>query len=150
MQYSTTFCFSFARSFPILLLLLLCHGNPSAFAHGCCASALPIPPPSLAVFRFCFFANPCAFTRSFPLETHTKFLRRKTFVQYSGLDSLLEPWTRCLVAIAQNSFSAQQHFFKFEECARCRGHKAKTTGAYLSTRLRMNCSGRGRLRTIQT
>ena len=34
---------------------------------------------------FCFFANPSAFARSFPLETHTKFLRRKTFAQYSGL-----------------------------------------------------------------
>ena len=40
----------------------------------------------LSRFRLCFcFANPSAFARSFPLETHTKFLRRKTFVQYSGL-----------------------------------------------------------------
>ena len=97
------FCFSPSALPPFALRFT---ANPSAL--------LPIPPPSLAVFSFCI-ANPSAFTRSFPLETHTKFLRRKTFVQYSGLDSSLAPWARYLVAIAQNSIFAQQRFFKIEE-----------------------------------
>ena len=64
MQYSTTFCFSFART---------CCASASAFAFP------PIPPPSLAavalllcqslrlrsrLLRFCISANPSAFTRS--------------------------------------------------------------------------------------
>ena len=50
--------------------LCFCFANPSAFAHGCCASAyafaLPIPPPSLAVFRSkpirSFFAGKLSFS----------------------------------------------------------------------------------------
>ncbi|MBQ7945391.1 MAG: hypothetical protein IJ280_01565, partial [Bacteroidales bacterium] len=77
--------------------------------------AFRFTPSALPPFALSFTANPSAFARSFPLETHTKFLRRKTFAQYSGLDSSLAPWARYLVAIAQNSIFAQQRFFKIEE-----------------------------------
>ena len=136
MQYLATFCFSFTRSFPLLLLLLLLLliFRQSLRLHS-------------RLLRFCS-ANPSAFTRSFPLETHTKFLRRKTFVQCSGLEWCFGfgpgAWWQLLKTAfsLNNTFSKLESVLdcalykletKIEECARCRGRKAKTTGAYLST-----------------
>jgi len=118
-QYSTTFCFSFARSFPLLhfrqslclrsRLLRFCCANPCAFAHGCCASALPIPAPSLTAVALLLCQS---------LRLHSQFSARnpyevsspENFRSVLGIGMVTWLWTRCMVEIAQNSIFAQQRF----------------------------------------
>ncbi len=93
----------------------------------------------LSRFRLCFcFANPCGLAATISLcqslRLHSQFFARNPY-EVSSLKNFRSVLGIGMVTqqIAQNCIFAQQHFFKIGGRARCRGRKAKTTGAYLST-----------------